>query len=235
MSRHKRDFYPTPPCAALALRRWLDGGCQPQPHQSATLRAFAQQPVVDPAAGFGTLLEYLNVKRELRRAIEVTTDSTVWEHLRERVPDAVHGDALVVDWPDGNIVMNPPFDRLAPFVSRAVSRWDAHEVLVAVLHPVAWWNAADNERACIPPPTIELKLKWRPRFRHDGDGTFQDFAWSIWHPGDRPWKRKRFGWEALERPAVPTDVLEAHERLAALAGGLTPPAQQHALDLETSA
>lgn len=228
MSRHERDFYPTPPCAAIALRQWLDG--EPTP----MLREFRHHPVVDPCAGFGTLLKYMGVEPSLRRAVELTTDETVWQHLRENVEKSVRGDALAMDWPAGGIVMNPPFDRLADFIAKAVEEWNAHGVLVAVLHPIAFWNAKDPERAGIMPPTIELKLRWRPRFRHDGNGTFQDFAWSVWHPGDRPWKRVRFGWEALDRPAVPEQLAAEHERLAALAGGLMPPAQQRTLALEDS-
>lgn len=64
MARNPNDLYPTPPCAAFALAYAL----------STYLGVrLASRDVLDPAAGFGTLLEWCGVPRTRREL-----DSKEW-------------------------------------------------------------------------------------------------------------------------------------------------------------
>lgn len=221
MTRTNRDFYPTPPCAAMAFGEWLRGA-----------RSLEQKLWCDPAAGFGTLLEWAGIPRENRRALELGTEPFLLEELGKRVsPEhAVTGvDALVAMWPDDcHIIANPPFCDLEEFVRRGVAHHerimatDVRHVL-AVLTPVGFWHS--KSRLDIADPNHVLALTWRPDFLRADTGTFQDFVWAVWGIG-----KVKTRWHRLERPAVPQSVTDEHDRLARLAAGRAP-ANQLALEM----
>lgn len=199
MKRIEHDYYPTPPDVVEALRRQL-----PTEWLSAEW--------VDPAAGAGTLFEWLGVPRHRRHAIELRRDAEA--ELSTRVDfDRMHVgvDALMVHWPSGvNIVANPPFRQLDRFVRRIVSEVSASTdpKLAAVLMPTQWLQA--QRRADILTPTFFWPLRWRPSFRAEGGGAAHDVAWAVWISNDNLTVASA-SW--LPRPTVPQGHLYTYRRL----------------------
>jgi len=206
MKRIEHDDYPTPPDVVEALRRALS--------EHLRLRHPEDLDWIDPAAGSGTLLEWLGVSRGRRHAIELRPEAAPL--LSRRVaPEQmrVGVDALTVPWPDANIVANPPFALLDAFVRRILAelrqpRWPhpdeplPSERYAAVLMPTQWLQA--QKRADIPPPQEFWPLRWRPSFRGEGGGAAHDVAWAVWL-----WRaqgRTTAAW--LPRPPVPRAHLD---------------------------
>lgn len=204
MKRIEHDYYPTPPDAVEALRIALcDIG--------GTIEDYEW---LDPAAGAGTLLEWLGVPRQQRHAIELRADAE--PHLLERVDRArlhVGVDALAVPWPEGpNLVANPPFNLLDAFVRRIVAELDASEKprVAAVLMPTQWLQA--QSRADIRPPKFLWALRWRANFRAEGGGAAHDVAWAVW--GTSEWLHTSMKW--LPRPAVPGERFDKFRAILGL-------------------
>lgn len=126
MARSNRDFYPTTPCAAMAigdaLRRMVAYG---ELHPDVLDR----DRWTDPAGGFGTLLDWASIPFANRSVLELGNEDFVVRELSARVPNFVTGfDSLVGAWPENDHILgNPPFDLLDEFVRRAVS----HHLMVA--------------------------------------------------------------------------------------------------------
>ncbi len=217
--RNTNDLYPTPPCAALALRAVLE-----LDHPLA----LECDTWLDPSAGFGTLLEWSGIRLPQRRAIELSTSPTQLAELQSRLP-AGHArsllgvDALALqEWPCAHIIANPPFSLLEEFVNRIlehrerVRREIARHPIACILMPMQWWHA--QSRASIARPDWMFALGWRPNFSAgfrpdgtDGSGPSQDYVWAVYDGRtalDTRWRR-------IERPrGVPPDWVREHERLA---------------------
>lgn len=207
--RNATDTYVTTPEAAEVLRLHLGIALQ-------------RGQWLDPAAGFGTLLEWAGVPRSRRWAIELAPQPERRRELDERIqPEQLTiGDALAVQWPASvNILANPPYNLLDSFVARILDRARG---IAAVLTPVAWWHAQSRRK--IPAPSTLLALTWRPNFSTGlrADGTnggqpSQDYVWAIWGPD---WDAGGTSWLRVDRPTVSREATATHERLARLAAGL---------------
>ncbi len=218
MIRNPADLYPTPACAAFALRDWL---ADHHPHQ---LRAGCW---TDPAAGFGTLLEWTGIGRARRFGLELAGDDCPEQlyELRRRVPYEnlqIDVNALAVDWPATNIEGNPPFSLLDGFVRRGVDHHDRTGRIVAFLMPIGFWNASG--RRALRSPDWKLSLTWRPNFAagyrpdgSEGSSPNQDYEWTV-YDGTQPPGCTR--WARLDRPRVPDELVAEHKRLARLGAGL---------------
>lgn len=217
MARNPNDLYPTPPCAAFALAYAL----------STYLGVrLASRDVLDPAAGFGTLLEWCGVPRTRRVAFELSTDPRQLEELERRVPAVLIGDALEVPWPvRADVVANPPFALLDAFVRRIVRHhlaetWDA---VACILTPIGFWHA--QGRADIRPPDWIFALGWRPNFAagwrvggKEASSPNQDYCWAVY---GRP--SGHTVWARLEKPGVPLEAVAEHSRLARIAARVGAP------------
>lgn len=217
MTRTNRDFYPTPPCAAIAIGEWL--------FQNFPVE-MTRDPVVDPAAGFGTLLDWSSVPFVNRRALEIGDEEFVVRELSARVPQKhvrFGVDSLSVDveeWPKGHVLANPPFNLLEEFVARACDLvvdgiCTCERQIAAILTPVGFWHS--KARVEMMAPDYLLALTWRPDFLRADTGTFQDFVWCVWDTHVGPDQRTQ--WSRLSRPSVPQAVLDEHDRLARMAAG----------------
>jgi hypothetical protein len=181
--RRIADYYPTPPCMALALRDFLQATAQ----QPCPVGPVGDAPFIDPSAGAGTLLEWLGVAWRDRFAIELRDDREARQHLAERVPEhqtMIGRCGLATDWPPlCHVVMNPPFALAREFIEKALAHaqraWREYRVpiMVAVLTRTSFWQT-QNRRDMVRPP-IALMPTWRPSFDGQGNDTF-DVMWSIW-------------------------------------------------------
>lgn len=204
MKRIEHDYYPTPPDVVEALRVELE--------REWLLRD--DKEWCDPAAGAGTLLEWLGIPRSQRYAFELRREAEA--ELSTRVDPArmhVGVDALMVHWPDRvNIVANPPFRQLDAFVRRIMSELLTATApkLAAVLMPTQWLQA--QSRADIRPPAYFWPLRWRPSFRAEGGGAAHDVAWAVW--STTYFLKTLTAW--LHRPTVPQDHLDTYRRLLGL-------------------
>jgi len=225
--RNTNDLYPTPPCAALALRAMLE---MEHPLE------FECDTWLDPSAGFGTLLEWVGVRLGQRRAIELSTSRTQLSELEGRLP-ANHArsllgvDALALkEWPQAHIIANPPFSLLDEFVLRILrhleftDHYSRRRPMACILTPMQWWHA--QSRAKVPRPDWLFALGWRPNFSAgyrpdgtDGSGPSQDYVWAV-YDGRGAYDTR---WQRLERPRdVPPDWVREHERLARMGCELPP-------------
>jgi len=170
--RREADYYPTPPCAGVALRHWCVG--------RGMLDAFSGV-VCDPAAGAGALFKWLDVPHADRRAIELREDAAL--HLADSVPHEhiTIGDALTTPWPAGTttLVMNPPFNALDAFLSRCAELWPTLPDLryTFILTPTQWWQA--SSRLKYPRPDHILMLTWRAPFMGKGAAPW-DTMWCVY-------------------------------------------------------
>lgn len=213
--RNPNDLYPTPPCAAFALR----------PALAVYLGIrLSDRTVVDPAAGYGTLLEWAGVAPIRRWAIDLPgMDPRQARELGRRVMGVQTevGDALIMDWPRGDVIANPPFGVLERFVRRTLAHLEAGRGQIAcILTPVGFWHA--QRRADLPAPDWIMALGWRPNFsagfRVGGapaTSPNQDYCWAIYDTRHvrPPYTR----WVRIERPEVPDELVIEHARLARLA------------------
>lgn len=175
--RDPLDFYPTPSLVTGVLASWLEG----RVGAPRTTGRF-----LDPAAGDGALIAAFRTSERWREAhwSAIELDPARADACETVAEDVTVGDALNVDWTAGAAVMaNPPFRLLDGFWLRALQHRAEHHVWVAMLTPVAWWNA--EKRSAYRKPDHLLALGWRPTFRlqngpaHKGS---QDFAWAVLEP-----------------------------------------------------
>jgi hypothetical protein len=181
--RRIADYYPTPPCMALALRDFLRATEQ----QPCPVGPVGDAPFIDPSAGAGTLLEWLGVPWHHRFAIELRNDREARDHLQARIPEAntmIGRCGIATDWPPlCHVVMNPPFALAREFIERALGHqaraWREYRepLMVAVLTRTSFWQT--KNRRDLPRPPIALMPTWRPSFDGQGNDTF-DVMWAVW-------------------------------------------------------
>lgn len=199
MTRIEHDYYPTPPDVVEALRVALYASFE------GCIALTAGDAWLDPAAGAGTLLEWLGIDHELRHAIELRPEAEAEIEGRTPRGHVRIGDAMAMAWPEGNIAANPPFSAMEGFVRRIVGA-GSHHFLSAVLMPTQWLQA--QRRADIPPPAYFWPLKWRPSFRLSG-GAMHDVAWAVWVAGHTG--PTTCAW--LPRPTATADKRAEYRRL----------------------
>lgn len=207
--RNANDLYPTPACVAFAVRGFL---AQRYPWS-------LREAWHDPAAGFGTLLEWLGIPMSLRYATELSRWRPQIAELERRVPRTnlwVGANALEDAWPFAHRIENPPFSGLDAFVDRTIEQRRPGQ-LACVLAPVNFWHA--QGRWEVPPPDWFLALGWRPNFTaglkaggEPGSSPNQDYSVAI-YTGENQGTR----WVRVERPDVPQELVIEHRRLAQLA------------------
>lgn len=211
-TRTPNDLYPTTPEAAAAL--------------DLAVGPLFRGPVVDPTAGYGTLLEWSGVPFEHRRALDLSDAPEQRVELERRLPREhirVGVDSLHEPWPRGHIVANPPFVLLDAFVERIIREVHDQCVNAAILTPVGFWHA--QSRASLRPPSLFLALGWRPNFScglkpdgSEGSSAWQDYVWAVYEPFVEHTR-----WRRVERPQVDRAWVAEHERLARIANGATAP------------
>lgn len=208
MSRRYADYYPTPPCAGMALRRWLAEYCP---------RELEMDDWLDPAAGPGLLLEYVVPMRRQRRAIELQEEFI--KELLSRVEVPRWTNALSAPW-DGaeHIVMNPPFALATEFIKRGLEHIAETGGLLCALLRTGWLQAA--ARLEVPLPSHLLLLTWRPSFDGSGQTDTFSYAWMVWDATNRSQLHLL---DRLERPPVPAELAETHQRLATIGASVKPP------------
>ena len=201
MSRRPLDFYPTPPDVVKAVERWLDA--QIWPIGGAWL---------DPAAGAGALLA--GVKRFGQPLIAYEMDRGRLQLLTDLADKVVIGDALEVDtWhPRANIIANPPYNVLEPFVERVVSHCRKEDTLGLVLTRLQWLDDGDRRHERFRPDVV-LRMPWRISFTGDGKTEATTHAWLVYMPSRAcPSLTTVLDW--LPRPVVSSDAWEQHRALA---------------------
>jgi hypothetical protein len=191
MSRREADYYPSTPCSVVALRDAL-----------AASNRLPVKRVLDPAAGAGTLLAWLDVPQHERYAIELRDDHKTVRDLHDHVDaerTVIGHNALACDWSFARyIVANPPFTLLEPFVMRFHQAVQTHADYAIFMTPLQWWQAGKS-RSHIPRPQHIFALTWRPPFM--GGGAAQhDVAWSMYSK-HMPQDQCTIEW--LERPFIP--------------------------------
>ncbi len=200
--RRPLDYYPTPANVTAVLRDWL------RDQRGAPL---ATDRFLDPAAGDGMIVDAMRDVwgESFWHAIEI--NSAHCDALDGLCEDVTIADATSTAWPCAHVVANPPFALLDRFWCMASEHRAKHCVWVAMLTPVAWWNA-ESRRAHVRPDHI-LSLGWRPSF-HRKDGPAhkgsQDFCWAVMSPVALPFCE----WRRLEKPG-------ALERAEAAARGVS--------------
>lgn len=196
MARRDADFYPTTPCAGIAVRRWL---AERYPHH------LVGGTWLDPAAGPGLLLEYVVPLRYKRKGIEL--QECFAGELHHRAAVAITDNALNLAWFADNVLMNPPFSLATEFVRAGLTHTRRTGGLLVALLRTGWLQAAS--RLDVPLPTHLLLLTWRPSFDGSGQTDTFSYAWMIWDPAEQLHFVER-----LTRPLVPAAMLAEHQRLA---------------------
>jgi len=189
--RRAHDYYPTPPCAVLALRQHLG--------------TLGPRPWLDPAAGVGTLLDWFDPPGE-RHAIELRLEAA--DELRRRnLTTAVIADALNWPWPFGDVIANPPFYLLDAFVTKILAHVRQCDGQAWVLMPLVWLSASSRNH--LPRPCQILPMTWRPSFTGDGQTDPKNFCWAGWT--STPTGSTMAHW--LHRPQVPAAMLAEYDRV----------------------
>jgi len=219
--RHEGDYYPTPPCAVDALLEAVRSGFVPE----LTVLFDRRAPMLDPAAGSGTLLSWLSMPEQPTFAIEL--NKTLVQQCRMRVPpDGVvfEGDALLFAWPtlprraSSIVVMNPPFSALRAFVDKALAHIAEHGGAACVLHPAQWSHTKEQSDL---PLGDRAELTWRPRFIPGTKSSpSQTYVWEIWTQAMVLRPRSEGRYMRLKRPPEDKVRVEEHARIAGAIGRL---------------
>ena len=178
MTRERRPdgFYPTDPFASESLRAWL-------------VRTFPQalkQTWIDPAAGYGGLLDGLRIPIAHRSAIELHNRHL--PELRRRAPDAKIGNGLTLRWGAKHVAMNPDFDNetMTAFVARALEHQAFTGGLVCCLALATWWHSdalrtSGKKARGLRRPSHILVPAQRVSCDGTGRGDMRAINWLIWH------------------------------------------------------
>lgn len=208
MGKRADGFYPTDPYATEGLRCFLAR------RYPITLRG----TWVDPCAGYGALLEGLQIALDKRRAIEL--------HKRHRpelgrrvLPDSLRiGDGLALPWHGQHVVMNPDFDNdvMASFVARALDRQEQQGGLVCCLALATFWHsdAFRPKGLALPKPHHILVPAQRVSCDGTGRGDMRAIDWLVWSAG-APFTSTETVWLP---PSAPSAALIAEHRRLSLLG-----------------
>lgn len=209
MTRARRvdGYYPTDPHATEALRMWL----------SRMMPTTLRDTWIDPAAGYGALLEGLQIPTGKRHAIELEPRHRT--ELARRVPSTqlLIGDGLQKPWNAQHVAMNPDFDNgiMLSFVARALTRQAERGGLVVALALATFWHS-DAFRArggALRRPSYVLVPDQRVSCDGTGRGDMRAIDWLVWTPPQSS-SRTEVVWLP---PAAPDAALLAeHKRLASL-------------------
>ena len=200
MSRRPLDFYPTPPDVVKAVERWLDGRLFP-----------IGGPWLDPAAGAGALLA--GVRRFGSPLVAYELDEMRREVLEGCADEVTVGDALEMEgWhPRANVIANPPYNLLEPFVERIVKHCRRDDALGLVLTRLQWLDDGDDRHVRFRPDAV-LRMPWRVSFTGDGRTEATTHAWLVYLPNRAIPRGTVTEW--LRRPVVSSDAWEHHRNLA---------------------
>lgn len=201
-------YYPTDPYATEALRAWL----------ARMMPRVLTETWLDPAAGYGGLLEGLLIPVARRHAIEVNSEHRRELERRIRPENVRIADGLARPWNAAHVAMNPPFDNevMSKFVARALERQDRHGGLVCCLALATWWHsdALRKRGGGLRRPSYVLVPDQRVSCDGTGRGDMRAIDWLVWMPNASA--RTEIVWLP---PAQPDAALLAeHRRLAALGG-----------------
>jgi len=190
--RRDLDFYPTPPDSGLALARWI---------QANVPEATRRGVWLDPAAGYGALIEALGYEGVLERATWLAYElQSQFRDQLDRIATTRTVDSLAVDWPAAHVAANPPFGMLDEFVARIVDHVAAHGVWAFVLTRLQWLDdrplSVERYRRCRPANI--LRMPWRNRFT--GRSPSCTHCWLVYAP--RLFRAERTQTEWLERPVL---------------------------------
>ena len=201
MSRRPLDFYPTPPDVVKAVQRWLD-------HQIWCIGG----PWLDPAAGAGALLSA--VRRFAEPLVAYELDEGRRELLEDCADEVTIGDALELKrWhPRANVIANPPYNMLEPFVERIVRHCREQDTLGLVLTRLQWLDDGDRRHLRYRPDAV-LRMPWRVSFTGDGKTEATTHAWLVYLPPQAcPSLRTVLEW--LDRPVVSDEAWDRHKSLS---------------------
>ena len=166
--RNPRDYYRTPAWCIEALLREEE----------------LLPDVFDPACGDGAILaaiqehgaDHIVHAQELDHAVALEASQ------RLRIPVSV-GDSLDPSacWPDGDVVMNPPYRQAADFVRRALREVPPRGKVCALLR--LNFLGSSRKRLDIVGPASDLArvlvLPKRPSFTGDGRSDSCEYAWFV--------------------------------------------------------
>ena len=158
-TRHKSDFYETPPECTVALLRHL-----PEWRKRGTW---------EPACGNGAISDVLRRMCDGQRVVE--TDLRI-------TPRTLGGVDFLKAWqmPESThqIITNPPFNLAAEFIRKCRS----FNVPFALLLKSTFWHAAERRALFVETgPVKVLPLGWRPAMAPDrGDSPTMEFSWTVW-------------------------------------------------------
>lgn len=236
-ARQPTDSYLSPPCTALALRRWLWPRCA---------EVLAGHHIADPFGGAGTLLPWTvgdDAGSLLRcHAFEL---SPLWlpeletrlAASRVRICDSLG----LADWSvmggrvQPHIVTNPPYRYMDESIRRLHDHARTHHRWVCALTRLEWWQHEGGKAKRDGTPSLVrrdympddlLILGWRPSFgfRRDKAGKIvkgtdksTGYAWCVWRPVAAAPSERRY--ELLTRPLVAKGLKDEHSRVARLAFG----------------
>lgn len=208
MGKRPDGYYPTDPYATEALRGWL----------TRMVPRVLRDTWVDPCAGYGGLLECLQIPTASRRAIEVNAMHRPELLRRVRAENLKIGDGLTAAWNGAHVAMNPPFDNdtMTRFVARALERQDRMGGLVCVLGLATWWHsdALRTRGAGLRRPDYVLVPDRRVSCDGTGRGDMRAIDWMVWLP--KATGRTETVWLP---PSVPDAAMLAEHRRLASAGG----------------
>lgn len=216
--RIEHDYYPTPPDVVEALRRQLRAKL---PWVMPDGFPFRQQAFLDPAAGAGTMLHWLEIDHANRHAIEIRTDlDDMLGRFVAPQQTRTGVDALNIDWPPAHIVCNPPFKLLDAFVRKALNHICDHRTsIAAILMPTQWMQA--QRREWFPTPNYFWPLRWRPRFRPGSGNAMHDVAWAVWQH-DANYDAGQVSWLSRPSPISPQSQALYQELLGLAPARLVP-------------
>lgn len=206
MGKRPDGFYPTCVYAASAARSWLE----------RTMPRVLVDTWIDPAAGYGGLLEGLGIPTSKRHAIELNAEHA--PELARRIPKGQWktGNGLVLPWNAAHVAMNPPFDNelMVAFTKRALERQDKMGGLVIALGLATFWHsdAFRSRGGALRRPSYVLVPDQRVSCDGTGRGDMRAIDWLVWQPGQT---RTEVVWLP---PASPDAALIAEHRRLALAG-----------------
>lgn len=157
--REKDDFYPTPPMGTEALLRWVD----------------FDGPIWEPACGDGAISEVLRAAGH----------SVVSSDLVDRGYGESRVDFLMETRPRApNIITNPPFKLLVPFIEKALSLSTGK---VAILARLAVLEGAARRRLYESTPLARVLVFssrlpiWRGQQKPENCSSGMiAFAWFVW-------------------------------------------------------
>lgn len=214
--RHPFDCLLTPPDAAIAIGQWL---AEFDPDDGPSM--LDGEPILDPFAGAGTLLQWAVPGEELH-AWEM--DTRWGPELRQRV-HPLHArlgrDSLAMEWmvrrgERPHILSNHPYVHTLAVVERTLDHARQHKRWVALLMRTDWWQHPGRDHL---QPDFYLPLEWRPVFGLNKHGRFGTESggsqWCVWLP--EPSRGPVRARQLLRRPEVSDELRAEHRRLARMA------------------